>query len=217
MQEFSDGKPKRKRRKRRGAFGNEAIASSSAGEQRGGGVLQPDSPSASESEPLSLSAKQMLEIARQLDGSYYGYKPKWRMDETHEQFSDIEPQVVSTEISRVFEASKHIAHSRAEVLRQKALDDYAQTTFRPEIYPDPPIRGCFGEAKILPKVGIQPAAQRPMRLCGERREALIFEVKMVETEKSISSTSQFWLVVSSICYPKESQGDLERADRFESG
>ena len=104
-------------------------------------------------------------------------KPKWRMDETHEQFSDIEPQVVSTEISRVIEASKHIAHPRAEVLRQKALDDYAQTTFRPEIYPDPPIRGCFGEAKILPKVGIQPAAQRPMRLCGKRCEALISEVK----------------------------------------
>ena len=154
--------------------------------ERGEAVVGDASPTAggaaaSDLEPAPPSNAELYEIARQLDNCYYGFRPKWSSE--GEEFSHSghkkrkSAEVKFSDVSRVIEASKHVNHPLADKLRSQALADYSETTFRSEIYPDPPIRGCFGEAKILPKPGAQPHAQRPMRLCGERREALICEVK----------------------------------------
>ena len=56
-------------------------------------------------------------------------------------------------------------------IRAKLLEEVKDTTFRPQIWSDHPIRAPIGEAEIQLKPGGIPVKQRPFMLTGGRREA----------------------------------------------
>ena len=60
----------------------------------------------------------------------------------------------------------------AKQLRQKLLEEYADTVFRPQIYRDPPERVLGGINTIKLKENAQPVYQQPFQMAGERRKAM---------------------------------------------
>ena len=60
----------------------------------------------------------------------------------------------------------------ATELREKLLQDYGGTVFRDKVWPQPPIRGPHGAAKLYLKEGAKPVCGRTFSLGGERLEAL---------------------------------------------
>jgi hypothetical protein len=62
-------------------------------------------------------------------------------------------------------------HPLAAELRQKVIDDYKDTVFRGELYPDPPVRGPHGYGRIDLKPGARPTCAHEYRMTGERGAA----------------------------------------------
>ena len=60
----------------------------------------------------------------------------------------------------------------AKNLREKLLNEYADTVFRPQIYSNPPERFPGGIHTIQLKENVLPHYQRPFQLTGERRKAM---------------------------------------------
>ena len=60
----------------------------------------------------------------------------------------------------------------SEELRKKLMEEYADTVFRAEIYPDAPERVPGGIHTIKLKGGVTPVYQHPFHLAGERRKAM---------------------------------------------
>ena len=58
-------------------------------------------------------------------------------------------------------------------LREQILHKYRDTVFRPNVWPDPPIRGPHGLAENSMKPGVVPHSQRPFSMAGYRRDAMI--------------------------------------------
>ena len=61
--------------------------------------------------------------------------------------------------------------SKVEELRGKILEDYKETAFRKELWPDPPLRGTYGMATIPLKEGAVPFTAKAFCMHGERAEA----------------------------------------------
>ena len=96
------------------------------------------------------------------------------------------------EIAGVVAADGLVQGDLAAMLRQKLLEDYKDTVFRPSIYADPPERfpGAHHEIKLKP--GAQPHYQSPFPMAGERRAAM-------------EKVAKDWVAV----------GKVERPTRFE--
>ena len=61
--------------------------------------------------------------------------------------------------------------SKVEKLRDKILEEYKETAFRKELWPDPPRRGTYGMATIPLKEGAVPFTAKAFCMHGERAEA----------------------------------------------
>ena len=61
--------------------------------------------------------------------------------------------------------------SKVEELRNQILEDYKETAFRKELWPDPPLRGTYGMATIPLKEGAVPFTAKAFCMHGERAEA----------------------------------------------
>ena len=72
----------------------------------------------------------------------------------------------------VVEVQGEVQDEEVQRLRRTLLEEFKDTTFRPQVWEDPPIRRPFGEAEIILKPGVFPVIQRPFMLTGERREAM---------------------------------------------
>ena len=81
----------------------------------------------------------------------------------------------------------------AQQLREKSLAEFADTVFRPQIYPDPPERVPGGIHTIKLKEGAQPVYQHPFNLAGERRKAM-------------EDIVQQWIDVGKIERPTKNEG-----------
>ncbi len=89
------------------------------------------------------------------------------------------------EESKVFglvETENPCANSLAETLRQKIYEDYKDTVFREETFPDPAPRGPHGLANIKLKAGTTPKYGRPIPCHGPKME---FFRTMLEKWKSL--------------------------------
>ena len=82
-----------------------------------------------------------------------------------------------TVLRGVVETAAPVESAIAQEFREKIIAEFQGTVFRDEIYPPPVDRGPFGTAKILLRPGVEPFAQRPIHLAGERRKAMIEEVE----------------------------------------
>ena len=60
---------------------------------------------------------------------------------------------------------------KVEELRDKILEDYKETAFRKELWPDPPLRGTYGMATKPLKEGAVPFRAKAFCMHGERPEA----------------------------------------------
>ena len=61
--------------------------------------------------------------------------------------------------------------SKVEEMRSKILEDYKDTAFRKELWPDPPLRGTYGMATIPLKECAIPFTAKAFCMHGERAEA----------------------------------------------
>ena len=93
------------------------------------------------------------------------------------QKQDSSPHSSHDSICGVIGVDSPVESVLASKLRQQFLDEFRDTVFRDEIYPPPVDRGPFGVAKIVLRPGVEPIAQRPIHLAGERRQAMIEEVE----------------------------------------
>ena len=89
--------------------------------------------------------------------------------------------------------SEPIQDDYLEFLRSQMRNRYKNTTFRPDVYSDPPVRGPHGLAKIEMKPGIVPHIQRPFAITGERREAMIEIISEFERLGLIEPGVSPWL------------------------
>ena len=81
------------------------------------------------------------------------------------------PPVISA--NEVFVATENQLEDKKgiEELRENLVTEYAETVFRPKLYPNPGPRGNFGVAKIPLKENAKPTWSRPYPMQGEKLEA----------------------------------------------
>ena len=78
---------------------------------------------------------------------------------------------MEAEIARVLVTGVHEhEHLLAAELRQKFIEDYKDTVFRGDLYPEPLVRGPHGYGRIDLKPGARPICAHKYRMTGERGE-----------------------------------------------
>ena len=65
-----------------------------------------------------------------------------------------------------------VESSQAQTLRERIVQDYTGQVFRTHVWPNPPVRGQHGPAKLYLKPGAKPACGRTITLTGERLAAM---------------------------------------------
>ena len=75
-------------------------------------------------------------------------------------------------VQGVILAEDEVQSPLAKELQEALLRDYADTVFRGKLWPDPPVRGTHGPAKLCLKPGAKPVTGRVIMLPGPRLEAM---------------------------------------------
>ena len=81
------------------------------------------------------------------------------------------PPLVSANEIFVATENQFAEKKRIEELCENLVTEYAETVFRPKLYPNPGPRGNFGVAKIPLKENAKPTWSRPYPMQGEKLEA----------------------------------------------
>jgi hypothetical protein len=143
---------------------------------------------------------------------------------------DVEDEALFTDIGRrlacavEFAAGAEIAgvlvtgvheheHPLAAELRQKINNDYKDTVFRSELYPDLPVRGPHGYGRSDLKPGTRPTCAHEYRMMGRERSGGRATELGVPATEAVRLGAAEWMVKPPLRPEEEGPERLERAAR----